>query len=95
MRQAKRIENEIVFDFHQAGLAGRAVFNDKGLGDNSMAKWAVEMTPKDQPAKPSKEFEQFDSFVRKLVSVPKAEIDKAEAIYQKMKKAKKKKKNQG
>jgi hypothetical protein len=35
------------------------------------------------------EFERFDTFVRKLVSVPKSEIDKAEMRYQKKKAAKK------
>lgn len=38
------------------------------------------------------EFERFDSAVRRLFAVPKAEIDKKEAVYQRKKAARKKRK---
>jgi hypothetical protein len=39
---------------------------------------------------PVNEFEKFREFTRKVVSVPKTEIDKREAEYQKMRKEKRK-----
>jgi hypothetical protein len=42
--------------------------------------------------KPSEEYSNFERLAKRLISVPKSEIDKREAEYQKQKKAGKKKK---
>jgi hypothetical protein len=46
----------------------------------------------EQPAQPATPFARFDQLARKLVSVPKSAIDKAEVEYQKRKRAKKRRK---
>lgn len=43
--------------------------------------------------KPSEEYARFEKLAKQLISVPKSEIDKREAEYQKQKKAAKKKKH--
>lgn len=49
---------------------------------------------KDKPSKPpSEEYQNFENLAKQLISVPKSEIDKREAEYQKHKKASKKRKN--
>jgi hypothetical protein len=40
--------------------------------------------------KPSEEYQRFEKLAKRLISVPKSEIDKREAEYQKQKKAAKK-----
>ena len=40
---------------------------------------------------PSEEYQNFEKLAKQLISVPKSEIDKREAEYQKQKKASKKK----
>ena len=40
---------------------------------------------------PSEEYQRFEELAKQLISVPKSEIDKREAEYQKQKKASKKK----
>ena len=42
-------------------------------------------------SKPSEEYANFEKLAKQLISVPKSEIDKREAEYQKQKKAGKKK----
>ncbi len=47
---------------------------------------------KSKPNKPpSEEYQNFEKLAKQLISVPKSEIDKREAEYQKVKKAHKKK----
>jgi hypothetical protein len=46
----------------------------------------------DRPSQPNTPFANFDQLARKLVSVPKSAIDKAEAEYQKRKRSKKRRK---
>jgi hypothetical protein len=46
---------------------------------------------KSKPDKPSEEYSRFESLAKQLIAVPKSEIDKREAEYQKQKKAGKKK----
>ena len=41
---------------------------------------------------PSEEYSRFENLAKQLISVPKSEIDKREAEYQKQKKAAKKRK---
>jgi hypothetical protein len=41
--------------------------------------------------KPSEEYQRFEKLAKQLIAVPKSEIDKREAEYQKHKKASKKK----
>jgi hypothetical protein len=41
---------------------------------------------------PSEEYQRFENLAKQLISVPKSEIDKREAEYQKHKKASKKRK---
>lgn len=48
------------------------------------------MKKKIETKKDGKEFERFEDFVRKIVKVPKSEIDEREKEYQKKKAAKKK-----
>jgi len=46
-----------------------------------------------KPSKPtSEEYQRFEQFVKELVAVPKSELDKREAAYQRNKLAEKKKK---
>jgi len=45
---------------------------------------------KKKPSKPSEEYANFERLAKQLISVPKSEIDKREAEYQKQKKAGKK-----
>jgi hypothetical protein len=48
---------------------------------------------KTKPAKPpSDEYSRFEQFVKELVAVPKSELDKREAEYQRKKHAEKKRK---
>jgi hypothetical protein len=48
---------------------------------------------KSKPAKPpSEEYQRFEQFVKELVAVPKSELDKREAAYQRRKLAEKKRK---
>ena len=47
---------------------------------------------KKKPSKPSEEYQRFEKLVKRLISVPKCEIDKREAEYQEQKKAAKKRK---
>ena len=46
---------------------------------------------KQKPSKPSEEYQNFEKLAKQLISVPKSELDKREAEYQKQKKAKKRK----
>ena len=46
---------------------------------------------KHSKSKPSEEYQNFAKLAKQLISVPKSEIDKREAEYQKQKKAGKKK----
>jgi hypothetical protein len=49
---------------------------------------------KTKPApRPSEEYERFEKLAKQLISVPKSEIDKREAEYQRRKKAAKKRKH--
>lgn len=41
--------------------------------------------------KPSEEYQRFEKLAKQLISVPKSEIDKRKAEYEKQKKAEKKK----
>jgi hypothetical protein len=47
---------------------------------------------KEKPSKPSEEYQRFENLAKQLIAVPKSEIDKREAEYQKQKKAAKKRK---
>jgi hypothetical protein len=47
---------------------------------------------KPKPA-PSEEYQRFEKLVKQLISVPKSELDKREAAYQRKKIAEKKKKS--
>lgn len=47
---------------------------------------------KQKSKKPSEEYQRFEKLAKSLISVPKSEIDKREAEYQKQKKATKKRK---
>jgi len=49
----------------------------------------MKKTKTDKP--PSEEYQRFEELAKQLLSVPKSEIDKREAEYQKQKKAEKKK----
>jgi hypothetical protein len=44
---------------------------------------------KEKQSKPSQEYQNFEKLAKQLISVPKSEIDKREAEYQKQKKNKK------
>lgn len=44
-----------------------------------------------QPKPPSEEYARFESLVRQIIAVPKSEIDKRQAEYEKKKAAKKRK----
>ena len=46
---------------------------------------------KRKPSQPSDEYQRFEKLAKQLIAVPKSEIDKREAEYQKHKKASKKK----
>jgi hypothetical protein len=46
---------------------------------------------KSKSEKPSEEYQNFEKLAKQLISVPKSEIDKREAEYQRQKKAGKKK----
>jgi hypothetical protein len=46
---------------------------------------------KKKPSKPSEEYQRFENLAKQLIAVPKSEIDKREAEYQKQKRASKKK----
>jgi hypothetical protein len=46
---------------------------------------------KKKPSKPSEEYSNFEKLAKQLISVPKSEIDKREAEYQRQKKSGKKK----
>jgi len=46
---------------------------------------------KSKSEKPSEEYQNFEKLAKQLISVPKSEIDKREAEYQRQKKAAKKK----
>lgn len=46
---------------------------------------------KSNSSKPSEEYQNFEKLAKQLISVPKSEIDKREAEYQKHKKQTKKK----
>lgn len=46
---------------------------------------------KSKSDKPSEEYQNFEKLAKQLISVPKSEIDKREAEYQRTKKAGKKK----
>jgi len=45
---------------------------------------------KSKSVKPSEEYERFEKLAKQLISVPKSEIDKREAEYQRQKKSQKK-----
>lgn len=45
------------------------------------------MTPEKSAGLPKVEFERFDALLKRVISVPKAEIDKREAEYKKQRKA--------
>jgi len=45
---------------------------------------------KQTPSKPSEEYQRFERLAKQLISVPKSEIDKREAEYQRQKKHAKK-----
>jgi hypothetical protein len=47
---------------------------------------------KSKSDKPSEEYQNFEKLAKQLISVPKSEIDKREAEYQRQKKAGKKRK---
>lgn len=47
---------------------------------------------KEKKSKPSEEYERFENLAKQLISVPKSEIDKREAEYQRAKKSAKKRK---
>jgi hypothetical protein len=47
---------------------------------------------KPKPSKPSEEYARFENLAKQLISVPKSEIDKREAEYQRVKKSAKKRK---
>jgi hypothetical protein len=46
---------------------------------------------KEKQSKPSEEYQNFEKLAKQLISVPKSEIDKREAEYQKARKTNKKK----
>ena len=48
---------------------------------------------KSKSEKPSEEYQNFEKLAKQLISVPKSEIDKREAEYQKHKKTTKKRKH--
>jgi hypothetical protein len=45
---------------------------------------------KQKPSEPSEEYQNFEKLAKQLIAVPKSEIDKREAEYQKQKKTSKK-----
>lgn len=47
---------------------------------------------KEKKSKPSEEYARFENLAKQLISVPKSQIDKREAEYQKQKKSAKKRK---
>jgi hypothetical protein len=47
---------------------------------------------KPKASAPSEEYQRFEQFMKELVAVPKSELDKREAAYQRKKLAQKKKK---
>lgn len=47
---------------------------------------------KSKPSEQSEEYQRFEELAKRLIAVPKSEIDKREAEYQKHKKASKKRK---